>query len=124
MTALRQQRDPGRLLLRRLALLALLIAVAFAASGAWGVYQKERDSAVLRDQAEQEYEDLLGRESRLKEELAKLNSDRGMEAALRGQYSLAEEGEGLIIIVEPPAPAPLHATSTVMDWFKNTFSWW
>ena len=124
MTTLRQQRDPGRLLLRRIGLLGLLIAVAFAASGVWGVYQKERDSAILRAQAEGEYAELSDRETRLREELTRLKTDRGMEEALRGQYALAEEGEGLIVIVEPPTPPPLHATSSVMDWFKNAFSWW
>lgn len=118
-------RDPVKLFLKRVGLLVLLVAVAFAASGVWGVYQKERESAVLRDQAVHEHEDLLAREARLKDDIEKLKTDRGMEEVLRSQYSLAESGEGLIIIVEPPAATTVAATSSpIGKWFENLFGWW
>ena len=125
MRGFRHKRDPARLFLKRISLAALLFAVALAASGVWDVYQKERESAALRRQAENERADLLDREMRLKEDIAKLQTDRGMEEALREQYALAEGGEGLIIIVEPPAPLPIQATSsTVIEWLQRAFPWW
>ncbi|KKW05578.1 MAG: hypothetical protein UY39_C0056G0006 [Candidatus Kaiserbacteria bacterium GW2011_GWC2_49_12] len=98
--------------------------VFVAASGVWNVYQKERESAALRAQVESEYAELRERETQLKKDIARLSTDRGMEEALRKQYALAEEGEGLIIIVEPPAAEPVHATSSVREWFENVFNWW
>ena len=125
MALLRQQRDPARIFLRRLGLLALLVAVIFAGSSVWGVYKKERESAVLRAQAESEHADLLERETRLKEDIAKLNTDRGMEEILREQYSLAEEGEGLIVIVEPASSETSQATSSPSsNWFQRVLEWW
>lgn len=120
-----RQRDPARLFLKRLGLLALFVAVILSASGVWGVYQKERESRVLRIQAEREYADLQDREARLKEDIARLQTDRGVEEALRSQYALAGSGEELIVIVEPPAHEPVHATSSAIQrWFQNLFSWW
>src|SRR3989344_5904824 len=124
MMLLRSKRGPVRLLLRRLGLFTLAGFVFFAASGVWGVYQKERESGALRAQAENELAGLLEREARLKGDIARLETDRGMEEALRDQYALAGEGEGLIIIVEPPAAEPVHATSSVREWFENVFNWW
>ena len=125
MTRLGQQRDPARLFLRRIGLLILLVAVVFAISGVWGVYKKERESAILRVQAENERADLLKREARLKEDIDTLGTDRGLEEALREQYALAERGEGLIVIVEPQTPESVQATSSdALKWFQKIFFWW
>ena len=124
MARLGQQRDPARLLLKRISLLVLLTVVIFAAGGVWGVYKKERESATLRAQAENERTDLLAREARLKEDIGKLNTDRGMEEALREQYALAGQGEDLIVIVEPETPEPQATSTSVIKWVQKFFSWW
>jgi len=124
MSTLRQRRDPARVFLRRLGLLALLGAVVVAGSGVWNVYQKERESAGLREQAENHQADLLEREGRLKKDIATLQTDRGMEAALREQYSLAEQGEGLIVIVDPQTPESVQATSTWGGWVHKFLPFW
>ena len=118
------KRDPARLFLKRIGLLALLFGVVAAASGVWGVYQKERGSAVLRAQAEGEYEELLSREVQLKGDIARLGTDRGMEEALREQYALAERGEGLIVIVESSTLEPVQATSTWERWVHKFLPFW
>ena len=105
-------------------MVALLVVVFGAASSAWGVYQKERESKKLRTQAEAERADLLERQGRLEGDIAELGTDRGLEEALREQYALAERGEQLIVIVEPPEAEPIQATSTVREWLSNLFWWW
>ena len=121
----RYRRDPARLLLRRLGILALAGLLAFAASGVLGVYKKAEDTAALRAQAEAEYADLLDREEHLLKDTERLATDRGMEEALRIQYGLAGEGEGLIVIVEPQIPASVQETSSsITRWFRNIFKRW
>ena len=89
------------------------------------MYKKERESAILRVQAENERADLLKREARLKEDIDTLGTDRGLEEALREQYALAERGEGLIVIVEPQTPESVQATSSdALKWFQKIFFWW
>lgn len=121
-----RQRDPARLFLKRIGLVLLFIAVVAMASGVWEVYKKERESRVLRVQAENERAELLDREERLKSDLAEINTDRGVEEALRAQYALAGSGEELIVIVEPPTSEVTAATSTsgIRGWFGRLFNWW
>lgn len=118
-----QRHSAARLFLKRLGLLALFILALLAASGVWGVFQKERETAARRAEAEALRVDLETREKKLRADITTLQSDRGLEATLRAQYGLAEEGEGLIVIVEPPAAKQGEATSTPRDWFSTIF-WW
>jgi cell division protein FtsB len=112
------------LFLRRIGLVLLLIVVGFAASGVWGVYEKEKESRQLRTLAELERADLEKRHTQLSGEIKNLQSNRGMEEVLREQYALAAEGEGLIVIVEPPAPPPVQPTTTVFQKIKDFFWFW
>ncbi len=123
--AVLRQRDPARLFLKRLGLLGLLVAVLGMASGVWSVYNKERESALLRTQAESEQAELVDREKQLEADIAQLNTDRGVEEALRSQYALAGSGEGLIVIVEPPTPDFVQATSSsgIRRWFEKILPW-
>src|SRR3989344_628717 len=116
-----QRQNAVRLFLRRTGLLALLFLVFLAASGAWGVYEKERESKKLRLLAEAEREDLFMRQAQLESDTTQLKTDRGLEEALREQFALAERGGQLIVIVDPPTPVPIHATSTIGEWLGNLF---
>jgi cell division protein FtsB len=119
-----QRRGAAWLLLRRLGLLVLLVLVIIAADAVWGVYKKEGESQILREHAESQREDLLKRRSQLEAEIADLKSDRGLEEALREQYSLAVEGERLIVIVDSEEPETGSATSTFVDKLRSFFWFW
>lgn len=94
-------------------------------SGVWRIYTRERESAALNQESQTQLKDLTARQSQLKKDIANLNTDRGREAALRQQYQMGKPGEGLIIIVNPPIPVVLHATSSpIVEWFKSLFLWW
>ena len=117
-----QRRDPMRLMWRRLLALVLLVLVAIAARGVWGVYQKSQDSHVLKTEAQAKLDDLQAREQELRTDISNLKSDRGVEAELRERYNLAAAGESVIIIVDPPAAAPEPKPSPFQR-FKSMFSW-
>ena len=119
-----QRQNAVRLFLRRLGMLALLGLIAVSISGVWGVYKKERESAELRAQVERERADLTARRALLESDLNSLKTDKGIQEALREQYALAENGEQLIVIVDPQAPTPVKATSTVREWLRKAFWWW
>ena len=119
-----QRRDPLRLFGKRLLLVLLFLLVVVAISGVWKAYRKERESLSLRREAEVQLADIAKRKAQLEADITKLNTPRGMEDALREQYLLAKSGENLIIIVDPPTPTPIQATSSVMEWFQRTFWNW
>ena len=118
------RRDPLRLFGKRILLVLLFVLVVVAVSGVWKAYRKEQESHALRQEAEVQLADLIQRKAQLEEDIAKLNTPRGMEEALREQYLLAKKGEKLIIIVDHPTPAPIQAASSLGEWFRRTFWSW
>lgn len=111
-----------RLMWRRLIAVLLLVVIAIALRGVWGVYQKSQESRVLKIEAQAQLGDLQKREQELRTDISNLKSDRGVEAELRERYSLAKEGESVVVIVDPPAPPP-EPTPTPFQRFKSMFSW-
>ncbi len=116
--------DPFKLFVRRLILLCLLLLLIAAGAGVWSAFRKSRESALLNVQAQTELQDLADRQRQLTKEVAKLNTARGKEEALREQYALAAQGEGVIIIVDQKENKPVHATSTFRSWLHRVFPWW
>ena len=113
-----------RLFGRRLVLLGLFALIVLSAMGVWSAYQKEKESCLLRKEAEMQLGDLSKRQAQLDADIASLETDRGKEQVLREHYALAARGEGLIVIVDTPPVAPTRATSSLVDWLKKTFTWW
>lgn len=122
MATFQQRRDPMRLMWRRLIAVLLLVLIAIALRGVWGVYKKSQESRELKVEAEATLNDLKSREKELRGDIASLKSDRGVEAELRERYDLAREGESVVVIVDPPAPAPEPKPSPFQR-FKSMFSW-
>jgi len=84
-------------------LVVLIITSIFLAHGVWGVYQQERLTRINKNQRLAHLEGLEVREDALKEEIDRLNTDRGIEEEIRQKFEVAKEGEGVIVIVEPPS---------------------
>lgn len=110
--------------MRRLLLLGLFLLVVLAMSGVWGIYRKDQESLVLKEQAVSQLAALSTQQDQLKDSISALETERGKEAALREQYNMGRDGEGMVIIVEPQKPAPVAATSTSQSWFRHAFAWW
>ena len=126
MATIRQRNDPVKLLVRRLMLFCLFLFVIFVSTGVWNIYQKERESQVLKEEARMQLADLQARQSELAERIAELKTDRGTEVALREQYSMGRSGEQLIIITSTQKPAEPEATTTpiLQKWMHKVFWWW
>lgn len=123
MAPVRQRNDPTRLLWRRIALFALFVLVCFAGWSVWGAWQKDQTSEALKEQSQAQLTGLTAQDQTLQQNIADLQSERGKEAALREEYSVGEQGENMIVIVDasstPPPPPP-----SLMDKLKKAFSWW
>lgn len=107
---------------RRLAAAGLLVVLAIGVRGVWGVYNKEQESRKLRIEAEAKLNDLKQREAELRADISVLRTDRGVEEQLRERYDLAKNNEGVVVIVEPPAPPP-EPKPTNFQRFKGWFLW-
>ena len=83
-------------------LLVLIVASAFLMNGVWGVFQKERQTSINKSQRLAHLEELEIRENSLKEEIDRLNTERGIEEEIRQEFGVAKEGEEVIVIVDLP----------------------
>ena len=122
MAAIRDRNDPLRIMGRRLILAALTILVLSALWTVWNVYRKSSESARLNIEAQARLLDLQQRQALLQSDLDKLQTERGMEEALRAEYGMGKAGEGMVVIVEPPTSTPVAATSSMNSWLKEILS--
>jgi cell division protein FtsB len=123
MRSIQQHQDPLRLLSRRIVTIFLVVFVVTAISGLWSAYQKERESATLRHEADVQLADLIERSNQLHAKLSRLETDRGKEEALRERYDLGKSGENLVIIVDDPAPAEPTSTPSVFKRIRDALPW-
>jgi len=124
MASFKQRNDPVRLFWRRLLMLVLIVLVLFGIWAVIGVYIKERESSDLRQQAEAQLKDLQTRETALNEKISSLETARGQEAALRDEYQVGKDGEGMITIVEQPASTTTPEPQGEESWWQKIFWWW
>lgn len=83
-------------------LFILGVAVIFFSYSVWGAFQKERETITKKNQREDVLNELQERKDILIEEIDSLKTDRGIEAEIREKFEVANEGENIIIIVDPP----------------------
>jgi len=124
MAAIKPRNDPVRLFWRRILSLTLAVVVLFGLWAVIGVYMKERESSDLRQQAEAHLKDLQTRETALNGKIASLETERGQEAALRDEYQVGKEGEGMITIVDKPATTSSGSPQDEQGWWSKVFWWW
>lgn len=113
-----------RLFWRRLSIVVLILLIVVAGFAVWGVSEKERESRALREQAERQLNDLREQEASLSGHIRKLKTDRGKEEALREQYGVGREGEGLIVIVESPQVEQAKESPTLRQWVRRFLPFW
>jgi cell division protein FtsB len=78
----------------------------------------------LRIQAETQLKDQEARETALNEKIKSLETARGQEEALRDQYQVGKEGEGVITIVDEPASSTSEQDAQKPSLLQRIFWWW
>ena len=83
--------------------LILFLGVSiFMLYSVWGVFEKEKDTRVKKNQRAAILADLEEREEVLRDEIERLNTEKGIEEEIRSKFEVAKDGEKVIVIVEPP----------------------
>lgn len=113
----RQQRL-FRLLRQRLLILILLGSVLLLIPAAWSAFGKEQESRANRNEAEIQLAQLKSQEEALEQDVARLETERGVEDALRHRYDVGSSGEGVIYIVDQKATTtePANTRSGLFGW--------
>ncbi len=87
-------------------LVILVVITLILARGTWEVLSKERATALRREDLESRIATMEERNSELQDNLAFLSTEEGLEGEIRGKFDVSEEGEHVVVIVEPKPETP------------------
>ncbi|OHA91923.1 MAG: hypothetical protein A3J09_00225 [Candidatus Zambryskibacteria bacterium RIFCSPLOWO2_02_FULL_51_21] len=118
MKELRQRQRVKELLYSWPALVLAAILAFFLVKGAAGLMFKERESARLLANLESEAKESEAREVKLREGIARLQTETGIVEAIREKFSVTREGEHLAIIVDERAGTSTSAGENG-SWYKR-----
>lgn len=89
-----------RIFYSKLAIGALAIFLLFILNALWGVYDKYLEAARNKDRAVAEYSAMETQADALRDNLALLSTERGIEKKIREEFGFVKEGEGVVVIME------------------------
>jgi cell division protein FtsB len=100
----------------------LLIATILLLKSVWGVYNKDSVARINMQEAEVTLANLQKKKAGLEKEIAKLNTERGVEEELRRRFQVVKPGEQVLMIVdknENKAPVAMKEVGIVSSiWNK------
>ncbi len=117
----RNRRNWKRVIASPVALVIFTIAFAVVFKATWNMAEKSRGSAERLAQAQTALDNLKSREGSLKEQVAYLSTDEGVEAELRSKFRAAMEGESVAVIVgESSSESSQESTTTQKSpWWRR-----
>lgn len=106
--------------------ISLVITIALL-NGAWGMWTKERESNQEREKVVRELEMIKTREEELTASIERLNTAQGVEKEIRQKFSVAKEGEEVVLIVDQTKKVSDNGSENkslwgkIQGWFANMF---
>ena len=99
-------------------LIIVLVVSLFIARGAYGVMKKENESARHVEVLVEKVAELEARKGELRQNIEKLETEKGIEEEIKEKFSVSREGERVVVIVDQEETATASATSTV-SWYER-----
>ncbi len=98
---IRKERFMSRLIRSPFSYVVLIVFILIFSISAVGTYKKSRIAKQKTKQVEAQFQSLVEQEAHLKSSLEDMNTEYGMEKALREKFGIVKEGEVSVIIVDP-----------------------
>lgn len=92
-----------KILYSKTALLVLFVIVIFMTRGAWKIHNKAVIAQEERDETARSLADLQGRTKDLEASIVKLKSGQGVEEEVRQKFTVAKQGEEVVVVVDENA---------------------
>ena len=122
-----EKRKLRRLIYSKVTIGIILLLCFLATTSVFKRLVVEREMAARRSVTEAELTTLEIQAATLKEQVAKLQDDRGLEAEMRNRFDVTKSGEQLIVIVEEDVPntALPEAETEPEEWtLFSRLKWW
>ena len=102
-------------------IIVLLILVVLVAVAAWNMFQTQRGTQTTVARLEADREDLLARKTSVSDAALDVSTDRGVQQEIREKFSVAKEGERVIVLVDDEDNNSTSSTES-QGWVKSIFS--
>jgi cell division protein FtsB len=112
-----EKRSYRRFMYSRASLVVILAVVVLLGRAAFVMYGKEREARRNAAAAAEELVAVKEREEYLEKEIARLETERGVEEEIRKKFRVVKEGEQLIVLVDSPSPEPATTTDDGRSFF-------
>ncbi len=108
----------------KVTLVILFIVVLLFAHSVWNVYQKKRQSEMMKSISLKAAEELRLQDQDLKSKIERLNTTSGVEEEIRSKFNVVKESEKMVVVVEDQNSSVSTTSSMVGFWQKiwNFFS--
>jgi len=113
-----QKRKIRSFFYNRVTLGLLLLVVLWSAHSTWGVYQKKVESEKMMELSIKHVEGLRERQGELNTKIEGLNSSEGVEEEIRSRFSVAKEGESVVILLEDREDTEQNTEKSTSIWQK------
>lgn len=112
-----------KLIYSRVSISIFLILLVLVMKGSWSAYKDEQFTRTNKEIAERELDELKAREKLLASQINSLGTAEGRERELRNKFSVAKEGEKIIMIVDSKEDYNYNNTQENSFWrsFLNFF---
>jgi len=113
-----QKQKIRRILYSRSSLIVAVIVTTFFLRGAWGVWQKQKESRAKLAETEVALVVAQNRQAVLSQNIERLNTTEGMEREIRERFSVKKPGEDVILVVESPEATTSITVESQSVWSK------
>ena len=120
MARFEKRRKMQSLLYNRTTVVILAVVTVLLGFSAFSVFQKREEAYQNAKTAEYQVKTLTEREQKTQEEINELQTNEGVEAAIRDEYQASKDGEGLVVVVDPAT----HGNATFTPQESVAPSWW
>ena len=118
----RRRRSWRRLIASRLVQIFLILILILMGESVVQLYQRERVVAKEEEAVKHELALLEAKRAELSVEVTSLETDRGVEEALRERFGVVKEGEKVINLVGVTATST-ETTTTNSSWWQKVVDW-
>lgn len=113
-----QKRKIRSVMYHKATLITLFILVLLFAHSTWVVYQKKRVSEELKNGSLQTVAVLEARDAELKSRINRLQTEPGIEEEIRSKFTVAKNGENMVVVVEDTTPTASTTPPNPSFWQK------
>lgn len=118
MLDIQQKRRFRSFLYHKFTLGALFLIVILSLHSTWSVWQKKKESILLKESSAKRLADLEKRNEELDMKINKLNTTSGVEEEIRSKFSVAKDNENVVIILNEEGNTASSSAQKTSFWSK------